>query len=82
MMLIPVKDKQKLQAAGIYFTPGTLRRWHCQGINLRIFVKLGGSLFVDLDRWNEFVKEARHKSDQRAERFERITGISSKISTL
>ena len=76
-MLIPVKDKQKLQAAGIHFSPKTLRKWHCQGTNARLFVKLGGSLFIDTDRWAEFVEDARQESDRRAERFERAIGRKS-----
>jgi len=47
------------KADGLPFKPSTLYKMHHVGRNLEIFVKLGGSLFVDLDRLEQLIEASR-----------------------
>ena len=73
-MLIPVKNKKLLEKNGIHFSIGTLRRWHCQGKNSQIFVKIGGMLCINLKEWEKLVAEKAEEERKRAERYQKLRG--------
>ncbi len=70
--LIPVKDKELLERHGIYFSPKTLRKWHSIGRHPQIFLKINRRLFIQLEKWQEIVKQKAKESEQRAKRFETL----------
>jgi hypothetical protein len=43
----------------IPFAPQTLFKWHHLGKHAEIFVKIGGALFVDIDKFNSLVESGR-----------------------
>ncbi|HNY12523.1 MAG TPA: hypothetical protein PKK26_13100, partial [Candidatus Wallbacteria bacterium] len=59
---VKVSSKKDLEANGIPFAPGTLRRWHSVGINNKIFKKLGGRLFIDLFAFQEWAEESNSEN--------------------
>ena len=70
--LLPVKRKDILEAHGIFFSPGTLRRWHCQGINPEIFTKIGGLLFINKNKWDQLVAKKTQAALKRAKKIEKL----------
>jgi len=72
IQLLPVKDRKILEAHGIYFAPGTLRRWHCQGINPQIFTKIGGLLFINKDKWDQLVAKKTQAALKRAKKIQQL----------
>ena len=74
MRLVAVKDKEKLEANGIYFSPKTLRRWHSQGINSEIFLKISNRLFVNLDAWQALIAQKAEESAKRARKVRELRG--------
>ena len=73
-MLIPVKDRKKLEENGIYFSPTTLRKWHSLGVNAQIFAKINGRLFINLDAWQALIAQKSKESEIRAKRLEEFRG--------
>jgi len=70
--LLPIKRKDILEAHGIFFSPGTLRRWHCQGINPEIFTKIGGLLFINLNEWDKLVTRKTRLATKKAEKIKEL----------
>jgi len=59
MELVPVKSDSALKEAGIPFTRKTLYSWHSRGRHSELFVRLGGSLFVDVEAFRRWVAKAK-----------------------
>ena len=72
--LLPIKRKDILEAHGIFFSPRTLRRWHCQGINPQIFTKIGGLLFINKDKWDQLVAKKTQAALKRAKKIGELRG--------
>lgn len=68
--LIPVQDQALLRACGIFKTPRTLRKEHCQKRHLGLFVKIDGRLYVDLDHWDRLVAAAKKRTEDEAKRLQ------------
>ena len=64
MNIIPLKPLL-LKEYGIFNSPAVLRKWKCEGKFPEIFLKIGGRLFIDLDKWQEVVNEAKLQRDER-----------------
>ena len=47
------------RADGLPFKPATFYKWHHCQKHLEIFIKLGGALFVDLDRLEQLIDASR-----------------------
>jgi hypothetical protein len=56
MQLVPVYDEAALKKFGIFYRPGTLRRWYYTGEQPQLFRRVRRRLFVDLDAWQEFLR--------------------------
>jgi len=56
MHLISLSDEAALKRAGVFYKPGTLRRWYYTGENLQLFRKVRGRLFIDFAAWQNFLK--------------------------
>jgi hypothetical protein len=56
MVLIPVCDEVQLKGAGIFYRPGTLRKWHSEGQQPHLFKKVRRRLFIDLEAWRRFLE--------------------------
>lgn len=53
-MLIPITKTDALNAAGIWHSTSTLRKWH----HIKKYpcvVKVAGRLFVDTDEWKKLI---------------------------
>jgi len=70
--LLPIKRKDILEAHGIFFSPGTLRRWHCQGINRQIFTKVGGLLFINFNEWQKLIAQKTRLAKKTAEKIQEL----------
>ncbi len=71
--LVALADREALRAAGVPYTPGTLRQMRCKGTMPRLFVTLVGRVFIDLDEWDRAVlAPALAERDARAERIETV----------
>jgi len=69
---VKVSSKKDLEANGIPFAPGTLRRWHSTKINSSIFKKLGGRLFIDLDSFHKWAEDSNREEERKMEVFEKL----------
>jgi hypothetical protein len=66
MRLVPLSDEVALRKAGVFYRPGTLRRWLYAGECPQLFKKIRRRLFVDLDAWEDFLRnEAGFKRESR-----------------
>jgi hypothetical protein len=59
MELIPIK-KETLKSKGIPFSPATLYRWHCKKKYQKLFVKIGGKLFLKLEEWEKLINKVNN----------------------
>lgn len=57
MQLVPLSDEIELKKAGVFYRPGTLRRWYYTGEHPELFKKIRRRLFIDLTAWEDFLKE-------------------------
>jgi hypothetical protein len=57
MQLVPLFDEVALKQAGVFYRPGTLRRWYYQGVEPQLFKKIRRRLFVDLAAWQDFLMQ-------------------------
>jgi hypothetical protein len=57
MKLVLLSDEVALKQAGVFYRPGTLRRWFYAGENPQLFKKIRRRLFVDLDAWGDFLRK-------------------------
>jgi hypothetical protein len=73
-MLVEVKNQKALNENGIFFTTGTLYKWHCTGQNAFIFRKVGSKLFIHLEEWQKLIDESGKKEKQKAEKYEQLKG--------
>lgn len=56
MHLVSVADETALKQAGVFYRPGTLRKWHSTGEHPQLFRKIRKRLFIDLAEWQEFLR--------------------------
>jgi hypothetical protein len=56
MQLVLLSDEVALKQAGVFYRPGTLRRWYYSGVHPRLFKKIRRRLFIDLNAWQDFLK--------------------------
>jgi hypothetical protein len=56
MQLVLLSDEMALKQAGVFYRPGTLRRWYYTGEHPRLFKKIRRRLFIDLNAWQDFLK--------------------------
>ncbi len=56
MHLVSLSDETALKQAGVFYRPGTLRKWHSIGENPRLFKKIRKRLFIDLNEWQKFLR--------------------------
>jgi len=70
MNLASILDSKKLKEHGLCVTPGTLRIWKCHGkyVSDGLFIKIGNRLYVDLDTWQEILKEEQRKMMEQGQR--------------
>jgi hypothetical protein len=54
------------RAKGLPFAPATFYKWFHLRKHLELFVKIGGALFVDLDRLDELLEASRGKAGPRS----------------
>jgi hypothetical protein len=57
MRLILLSDEIALKQAGIFYRPGTLRRWYYTGEHPQLFKKIRRRLFMDLTAWEKFLQK-------------------------
>jgi hypothetical protein len=57
MQLVPLFDETALKVAGVFYSPGTLRRWYYTGEHPQLFKKIRRRLFIDLCAWQDFLRE-------------------------
>jgi len=69
--IIPVRDSSLLRSHGIYYTPRTLRKMHCEKKHPEIFLKIGSRLHIDLDAWARIVKSAQEKTAREVEKLKK-----------
>lgn len=62
--LISIKDEPELKKNNIMVRPGTLYVWHSIKKHPEIFIKVGGKLFVDANKWEGIITEAIEKRDK------------------
>jgi len=70
--LIPVADREALRRHGILYAPKTLRKMHCIGQHLELFIKIGSKLCIDLSEWQALVMAAKQQTKVRAERLKKL----------
>jgi len=70
--LLPVKNKKILEEHGVYFSPGTLRRWHYQRIHPEIFAKVGGSLFINFNEWQKLIAQKTRLAKKTAKKIQEL----------
>lgn len=68
---VPVTDDALLRANGVFLATGTLRKMHHLGQKPRIFLKIGGRLFIDLVEWEKMVEDAKNQRNLKAEKIEK-----------
>lgn len=56
------------RAKGLPFAPATFYKWHHTKKYAEIFIKVGGSLFVDLDRLEKIFEAGRGKGGNSGEK--------------
>lgn len=66
--LIPITRPELLVQNGILFTRKTLAKWHSENTHPEIFLKVSGRVYIDLERWEEMLKRAEEKRDEKASR--------------
>jgi hypothetical protein len=54
--LLPIADERELREHGVFYRPGTLRKWFYSQINPQLFRKVRGRLFIDLAAWQDFLE--------------------------
>jgi hypothetical protein len=57
MQLVSLSDETALKQHGIFYRPGTLRRWYYTGEQPQLFKKIRRRLFIDLCAWQDFLKK-------------------------
>lgn len=57
MQLVLLSDEMALKQSGVFYRPGTLRRWYYTGEHPQLFKKIRRRLFVDLDAWQDFLRQ-------------------------
>jgi len=62
MQLVSLSDETALKQAGVFYRPGTLRRWYYTGEQPQLFKKIRRRLFVDLCAWQDFLKQETEKA--------------------
>ena len=62
--LIPISEAP----SKISIAEKTLRNWRARGIYPRLFIKLGGKVFVDLGEFVRIVKEQKERATNEAKR--------------
>lgn len=55
--LIPIKDAPKC----LPFAEKTLRNWRSQGLYPKLFVKLGGKVFINLAEFEKLVERQKNQ---------------------
>ncbi|HNY13126.1 MAG TPA: hypothetical protein PKK26_16175 [Candidatus Wallbacteria bacterium] len=75
---IPVSNESLLRENKVFLSPKTLRKYHHLGINPRIFLKIGGRLFIDLDEWTKIIAEAKSNRDKKVELLNRLADVLAK----
>lgn len=81
--LIALSDSAALRAAGVTYTPGTLRVMRCKGSHPRLFVAVGHRIHIDLDEWDRaFIAPALAEREARAERLEIVKAKACEKATL
>lgn len=69
--LVALADAEALRAAGVTYTPGTLRQMRCKGSMPRLFVTIGSRVHIDLDEWDRaMIIPALAEREARAEKIE------------
>jgi len=80
--LLPVKNKKILEEHGVYFSPGTLRRWHCQRIHPEIFTKVGGLLFINFNEWQKLIAQKTRLAKKTAKKIQELGYCKKKVQIL
>lgn len=57
MRLVSLSDETALKQAGVFYRPGTLRRWYYTGEQRQLFKKIRRRLFIDLCAWQDFLEK-------------------------
>jgi len=78
LKFVPVSNKSLLKECGVFLSQKTLRKYHHKGIYPKIFLKIGGRIFVDLQAWGEIINEARGKRDKKIEFMNRLSEALAK----
>ena len=64
----PLKIKE---VYGIKITLSTLRDWRRKGKYPRIFIKIGGRIFVDIDQFNEYISNSQQENEEKIKKIEK-----------
>ncbi len=76
MELIPI-EKERLEAAGIFYKKATLYQWKSTGKYPDLFLSpngKGGKLFIIKEKWLEIMEKAKKETAARAEKINRLKG--------